>query len=129
VVAAKRSTVAEVILVVEDDDRTRKLIRDILGFHGFRILEATTGELGVEIARREIPQLILMDIRLPGIDGIEALEQLRADVLTASIPVIAVTASVMQGDEHRFRNAGFDGVISKPLDIATFPGEVRSYLS
>jgi two-component system cell cycle response regulator DivK len=128
-VAANRTMADGLILIVEDDARTRKLIRDILEFHGYRILEATTGEIGIEIARREAPHLILMDIRLPGIDGIQALEQLRADALTAAIPVLAVTASVMRGDEHRFHTAGFNGFISKPLDVAAFPGKVRSYLS
>jgi two-component system cell cycle response regulator DivK len=129
VLAASDNMAEELILIVEDDERTRKLIRDVLVFHGYRTLEASTGELGLELARREQPRLILMDIRLPGIDGVEALRQLRSDATTARIPVLAVTASVMRGDEHRFLDAGFDGFIGKPLNVVELPQTVRSHLS
>ena len=121
-------TRSALILIVEDDDRSRKLLRDVLQFHGFRTMEAVTGELGIERAARDLPDLILMDIRLPGMDGLEALRLLRADPATAAIPVIAVTASVMRGDEHRFLNAGFNGYIPKPIDVVAFASEVRSQL-
>ncbi len=119
----------ELILIVEDDERSRKLLRDVLEFHGYRTLEADTGELGVDIAQRELPQLILMDIRLPGIDGVAALGLLRGNEITAAIPVLAVTASVMRGDEHRFLSAGFNGYISKPIDVSAFADAVRDQLS
>jgi two-component system cell cycle response regulator DivK len=119
----------DLILIVEDDARSRKLVRDVLEFHGYRTMEADSGELGVVLAQRELPKLILMDIRLPGIDGVTALGLLRANGATAKIPVLAVTASVMRGDEHRFRMAGFDGYISKPIDVSTFTDAVREQLS
>ncbi len=119
----------ELILIIEDDERSRKLLRDVLSFHGYRTLEADNGELGVHMAQREHPHLILMDIRLPGMDGVTALGQLRADAETAGIPVLAVTASVMRGDEQRFRTAGFDGFVAKPIDVRTFADVVRDQLS
>src|SRR5688572_30370041 len=97
---------ARVILIVEDDERSRKLLRDVLQFHGYATLEATTGEDAVELAQSALPQLILMDLRLPGLDGEKALLQIRADPATADIPVVAVTASVMRGDEQRLRGIG-----------------------
>jgi CheY-like chemotaxis protein len=118
-----------VILIVEDDERSRKLLRDVLTFHGYGTLEADTGELGVDMAQRERPQLILMDIRLPGIDGVTALGLLRGDPNTAAIPVLAVTASVMNGDEHRFVSAGFNGYIAKPINVSAFTDIVREQLS
>ncbi len=119
----------ELILIIEDDERSRKLVRDVLAFHGYRTIEAETGELGVDLAQREHPHLILMDIRLPGIDGVTALGQLRGNPATAAIPVLAVTASVMREDEDRFRSAGFNGYISKPINVITFAEAVREQLS
>ena len=118
---------SDVILIVEDDERSRKLLRDLLSFHGYRTIEAATGNAGFEMARAELPCLILMDIRLPDIDGTEVLELLRDDPSTADIPVLAVTASVMRGDEQHFRRVGFNGYIPKPIDVVTFPSMVRAY--
>jgi two-component system, cell cycle response regulator DivK len=105
------------ILVVEDNERNMKLVRELLEATGYRALEATTGSQALELARERRPDLVLMDIRLPDIDGVEALSQLRADERTASIPVLAVTAQAMQGDRERFLAAGFDGYLSKPIDV------------
>ena len=105
------------ILVVEDNERSSKLFRDVLRATGYRTVEATTGDEAVELALRQAPDLVLMDIRLPGGDGVEALGRLRGDGRTASIPVVAVTAQAMQGDRTRFLEAGFDGYLSKPVDI------------
>ncbi|HZM27617.1 MAG TPA: response regulator, partial [Gemmatimonadales bacterium] len=98
----------EVGLVVEDDSKSRKLVRDLLTVKGYEIIEAETGEEGVALAQERRPSLILMDIRLPGIDGIQALERLRAEAATQGIPVMAMTASVMSGDRQRVLDAGFD---------------------
>jgi two-component system cell cycle response regulator DivK len=100
----------------------------VLRFHGFRTIEAPDGETGVRLAEEQQPQLILMDIQMPGIDGIEALRQIRAGERTKHIPTVALTASVMSGDRERFDEAGFDGFIAKPIDIKTFPDLVRTHL-
>ena len=118
----------ELILIVEDNEKNLKLTRDVLRFHGFRTIEAPDGETGVRLAAEQLPQLILMDIQMPGIDGIEALRRIRAAEATAGIPTVALTASVMSGDRERFDAAGFDGFIAKPIDIKTFPDQVRSHL-
>jgi two-component system, cell cycle response regulator DivK len=115
------------ILVVEDNDKNMKLFRDVLNATGYDTLEATTGEDAVELARTRSVALVLMDVQLPGMDGVEALEQLRRDARTASIPVLAVTAQAMSGDEQRFRNAGFDGYLSKPVDIASLLAAVQAH--
>jgi CheY-like chemotaxis protein len=106
------------VLVVEDNERNMKLVRDVLRATGYTTLEATTGEDAVELAQAHEPALVLMDVQLPGIDGLEALRRLRQDELTASIPVLAVTAQAMSGDRERFLEAGFDGYLSKPIDVA-----------
>ncbi len=115
------------VLIVEDNDKNLKLARDVLQFHGFRIIEAITGEDGVALARVQQPDLVLMDIALPGIDGVEATRQLKANGVTARIPVVALTASVMQADRARFQEAGFAGLIGKPIDVLTFPDQVLAY--
>lgn len=107
----------ELLLIVEDNEKNRRLLRDILQVNGFRTVESETAEEGIDIARREQPALILMDIQLPGINGIEALHRLKADPETAGIPVMAVTASAMRQDVARIEGAGFDGFQSKPIDI------------
>jgi len=116
-----------VVLIVEDNEKNLKLARDVLQFHGFRTLEATTGEEGVVMALDHRPDLVLMDIALPGIDGVEATRQLKAQDDTAKIPVVALTASVMQADRARFQQAGFAGLIAKPIDVLKFPEQVLSY--
>jgi two-component system cell cycle response regulator DivK len=97
------------ILIVEDNEKNLKLVRDVLQVKGYATIEAGTGEDGVQLARERRPDLILMDIQLPGINGIEALKILRSDPATASIPAVAVTASVMQQDRSQITEAGFDG--------------------
>ena len=117
------------ILVVEDNDRNLKLVRDVLVFAGFEVLEAQTGEQGVAIAETTLPDLVLMDLQLPGIDGAEALRQLRDNPATAELPVVAVTAFAMKEDGERTRQAGFDGYITKPLSVRSLPDQVRNYLT
>ena len=118
----------EVVLVVEDDSKSRKLVRDLLTFKGYEIIEAETGEEGVRLAQERRPGLVLMDIRLPGIDGIQALGRLRAEVATRGIPVMAMTASVMTGDRQRVLDAGFDAFQSKPIKIKDFLAAVEQLL-
>jgi two-component system, cell cycle response regulator DivK len=108
----------ERILVVEDNEKNMKLFRDVLQATGYSTLEASTGEEAVELALSHIPALVLMDVQLPGIDGVEALARLRRDVRTASIPVLALTAQAMHGDRERFLEAGFADYLSKPVEIA-----------
>jgi two-component system cell cycle response regulator DivK len=115
------------ILVVEDNEKSMKLFRDVLQATGYRTLEATTGRQALELAIEHAPDLVLMDIRLPDIDGIEALRRLRTDGRTASIPVLAVTAQAMHGDRERFIAAGFDGYISKPVNVVELVGTVRQH--
>jgi len=117
------------ILIVEDNDKNMKLVRDVLQAKGYRTIEAVTGEDGVRLARERLPALVLMDIQLPGINGIEALRQLRADPATASIPVIAVTASVMASDRRNIVDAGFDGYVGKPLNLREFLEAVAKALA
>jgi two-component system cell cycle response regulator DivK len=119
----------ELILIIEDNEKNMKLARDILRYHGFTTVEATTGEDGVELAKDKRPALVLMDIQLPGIDGVTALERIRRDAATARIPIVAMTASVMKEDRERFDKAGFDGFITKPIDVKAFPGQVRDVIA
>jgi CheY-like chemotaxis protein len=107
----------EPVLVVEDNAKSMKLFRDVLRATGYETLEATTGEEALELARAHGPALVLMDARLPGMDGVEALAHLRNDERTASIPVVVLTAQAMQGDRERFLGAGFDGYLAKPIDV------------
>ena len=118
----------ELILVVEDNDKNRKLVRDVLTFKGYEIIEAETGEEGVRLAQERHPSLILMDIRLPGIDGIEALRRLRAEQATRRIPIMAMTASVMTADRQKITDAGFDAFQSKPLKVSDFVAAVERLL-
>jgi two-component system cell cycle response regulator DivK len=116
------------ILIVEDNAKNLKLVRDVLQVKGYSTLEAGTAEDGIRLAREAKPDLILMDIHLPGMSGIEALTILRADAATAPIPVIAVTASVMQQDRKQITEAGFDAYVGKPINIKEFLDAVRSTL-
>ncbi len=118
----------ELILIVEDNDKNLKLTRDLLRYHGFDTIEATSAEDGIVLARERKPHLVLMDIQLPGMDGVSALQKLRQETATAAIPVVALTASVMKEDRERFDKAGFDGFITKPIDVKAFPDQVRGYM-
>jgi two-component system cell cycle response regulator DivK len=115
------------VLVVEDNEKNMKLFRDVLLAAGYRTLEATTGEEAVAVAAEHSPDLVLMDIQLPDIDGIEALGRLRADGRTASLPVLALTAQAMEGDRERFLAAGFDGYLSKPVNVVDLVATVACY--
>ena len=117
----------ERVLVVEDNDKNMKLFRDLLQAIGYATLEANTGEDAIELAAAEQPALVLMDVQLPGIDGVEALARLRADERTAAIPVLALTAQAMSGDRERFLEAGFDGYLSKPIDVPQFLSTVKEH--
>jgi two-component system cell cycle response regulator DivK len=119
----------ELILIVEDNEKNRKLVRDVLAFKGYRLAEAETGEEGVRLARELCPALILMDIQLPGISGIEALTQIRAHESTRAIPVMAVTASAMSTDRSKIIAAGFDGYQSKPINVKAFLEAVQAVLA
>ena len=117
----------ERILVVEDNEMNMKLFRDVLIATGYRALEATTGGEAVGLAVEHTPDLVLMDIQLPDFDGVEVLRRLRTDDRTAAIPVLAVTAQAMLGDRERFLAAGFDGYISKPLNVGELIGTVQQH--
>jgi two-component system cell cycle response regulator DivK len=116
------------ILIVEDNEKNLKLVRDVLQVKGYATIEAGTAEDGIGLALEHKPDLILMDIHLPGMNGIEALGVLRANPATASIPVIAVTASVMQQDRKLITDAGFDAYVGKPINLKEFLEAVRSML-
>ena len=115
------------VLIVEDNARNMKLFRDVLRAAGYRVLEATTGGRAVELATVHAPDLVLMDVHLPDINGVDALARLRADTRTAFIPVLALTAQAMHGDRERFLADGFDGYLSKPVNIAELVSAVRRH--
>ena len=116
------------VLIIEDNDKNLELVRDILQAKGYGTLEAGTAEDGLEIARRQAPDLILMDIQLPGMGGIEALEVLREDPATTALPVVAITASVMKADREQIMRAGFNGFIEKPITVRSFLEVVEGVL-
>lgn len=118
----------ELILIVEDDDNSRLLLRDALAATGYRTLEAATGEEAVVLASKHMPALIVMDIQLPGINGVQALQQLRADPQLRRVPVIAVTASVMAAQQAQVMEAGFDAFEAKPLAVLGFLDTIRRTL-
>jgi two-component system cell cycle response regulator DivK len=115
------------VLIVEDNEKNMKLFRDVLQATGYSTLEATTGEEAIELSLSRAPALVLMDVQLPGIDGVEALERLRQNERTASIPVLALTAQAMSGDRERFLDAGFDGYLAKPVDVGELIEAVREH--
>jgi two-component system cell cycle response regulator DivK len=115
------------ILIVEDNDKNLKLARDLLQHDGFRTLEAGTAAAAIDLAERRVPDLILMDIQLPDMDGVAALGRLRELAATRSIPVVALTAFAMASDRERLLAAGFDGYLAKPIDIHNFSNSVREY--
>ena len=115
------------ILLVEDNEKNMKLFRDVLRANGYRTLEATNGEHALALVHEHDPDVVIMDIRLPGIDGVEALRRLRADEGTASVPVLAVTAQAMHGDREQFLAAGFEAYLSKPVNIAELVRAVNKH--
>jgi len=119
----------ELILNIEDHEKNRRMVRDVLQFKGYQTIETETGEEGVELARSRQPALVLMDIQLPGIDGITALRQLRDDPITRAIRVMAVTASAMTQDRQKILSAGFDGYQSKPINVKAFLEAVHELLA
>jgi two-component system cell cycle response regulator DivK len=119
----------ELILIVEDNEQNRKLARDLLQVNGYRTVEAETGENGVALAAEHRPDLVVMDIHLPGISGIEALALLRAAPVTRAIPVLAFTASVMPQDRSEIMAAGFDAFVSKPINLGVFLDAVAATLA
>jgi two-component system, cell cycle response regulator DivK len=118
----------ELILIVEDNEKNRRLVRDVLQFKGYQTIETETGEEGVELARTRQPALVLMDIQLPGIDGITALKRLREDPTTRAMRVMAVTASAMTQDRQNILDAGFDAYQSKPINVKSFLEAVDTLL-
>jgi two-component system cell cycle response regulator DivK len=116
-----------VVLIVDDNEKNVKLARDVLRFAGFSTLEAGTAEEGLALAAEHRPDVILMDIRLPGMDGVAAVGALKGSVETAAIPVVALTSFAMKGDRERFLAAGFDGYLEKPISVREFPDQVRAY--
>jgi two-component system, cell cycle response regulator DivK len=114
------------ILVVEDNPKNLKLVRDVLTYAGYEVIEATSGEDGVRLAAETVPDLILMDLQLPGIDGAEALRQIRAT--ERQVPVVAVTAFAMNNDRARAFDAGFDGYVEKPISVRALPQQVSDFL-
>jgi len=119
--------VGELVLIVDDNDRNLRLARDVLRHAGLRTLEAGTAAAALELAAEESPDVILMDIRLPDLDGAEALRRLKQDARTAAIPVVALTSFAMKGDREWFLGAGFDGYVAKPISVREFPDQVRGF--
>ena len=119
----------ELILIIEDNEKNRKLARDVLQVKGFRTIESETAEEGLKLAAEQTPALILMDIQLPGIDGITALKHLRADPKTSEIRVIAITASAMTHNRQTLLAEGFDGYQTKPISLKEFLAEVQRVLA
>lgn len=116
------------VLYIEDNVENRVLVRRILAAKGYRVLEAGNAEKGLEIARRERPALIMIDINLPNLDGLSLTSMMKADSELADTPIVAVTANVMKGDRERTLAAGCDGYIQKPIDIDEFPRQIARYL-
>jgi len=119
----------ELILIIEDNEKNRKLCRDVLQVKGYRTIESETAEVGLDLARGQTPDLILMDIQLPGMDGIAAMKQLKADAQTKTIPIIAITASAMTNNRTSMLAEGFDGYQTKPIALKDFLGEVERALA
>jgi two-component system cell cycle response regulator DivK len=118
----------QTILIVEDSELNRRLVEAVLKPHGYRLVAAEDGETGVRLARKEQPDLILMDILLPGIDGYEATRRLRADPETQDLTIVALTASASSEEQEQALAAGCDGYIPKPIDTRAFPEEIRRFL-
>lgn len=119
---------AQKVLIVEDNKNNRSLFRDILSFYGYEVTVAADGEEGVTLARSLMPDLILMDIQMPGMDGMTAGQILKSDPTTSIMKLIALTSFAMQGDQQKFLDAGFDGYLSKPVNTRELPGRVKAWL-
>ncbi len=119
----------KLILIVEDAPRNLTLLRDLLQVSGYKTIEATDGKQGVELAKSKKPDLILMDVQMPKMDGLEATRILKADATTSNIPVLALTSYAMKGDKERILEAGCDGYLAKPIDIKELLKIVAEYLS
>jgi CheY-like chemotaxis protein len=119
----------QLILIIEDNERNLKLVRDVLQFNGFQTAEARTAEDGLALASASPPDLVLLDLQLPGIDGMEAFRQLRGSPPTAGVPVVAVTALAMKDDRERVLRAGFDGYLEKPISVRELASQVRAFLT
>ena len=119
----------ELILIIEDNEKNRKLVRDVLQVKGYKTIEAETAEAGLKLAAEQSPALILMDVQLPGMDGITAMKQLKADPNTKSIPIIAITASAMTNNRQAMLAEGFDGYQTKPISLKDFLGEIERVLA
>ena len=117
----------ELVLIVDDNERNRRLARDVLQACGFRTVEAATGGEGVSAAAANLPDVILMDIRLPDMDGTEAARRIKDDPRTAGVPIVALTSLAMKGDRDALLAAGFDGYLEKPISVREFPEQVRGY--
>jgi two-component system cell cycle response regulator DivK len=122
-------TTPKTVLVVEDNELNMKLFNDLLEAHGYRVVQARNGREAIDQARRELPDLILMDIQLPEISGLQVTQEILNDPELASIPVIAVTAFAMKGDEERIRAGGCRDYISKPISVVSFLDKVKRYLA
>jgi len=119
----------ELILIIEDNEKNRRLARDVLQVKGYKTIESETAEEGLKLAVDKSPALILMDIQLPGMDGITAMKQLKADPNTKSIPIIAITASAMTHNRTTMLAEGFDGYQTKPISLKDFLGEIERVLA
>jgi two-component system cell cycle response regulator DivK len=115
------------VLIVDDNEKNVKLARDVLRFAGFRTLEASTGAEGLSLASEHLPDVVLLDIRLPDLDGTAVMRALKDDARTAGIPIVALTSFAMKGDRERFLGEGFDGYLEKPISVKDFPDEVAAY--
>src|ERR1041384_3704665 len=123
------SVAGELILIIEDNEKNRKLARDVLQVKGYRTIESETAEEGLKLAIEQMPQLVLMDIQLPGMDGITAMKQLKSDAKTKEIPVIAITASAMTHNRTTLLAEGFDGYQTKPISLKDFLSEIETVLA
>ena len=116
------------ILIVEDNENNCRLLKDLLSFHGYEIAVASDGQEGVALARKLMPDLILMDIQMPGMDGMTASDILKSDPATSGLKIVALTSFAMQGDKEKFLAAGFDGYLAKPINTRELPDLVRQWL-
>ena len=116
------------VMIVEDNELNMRLFRDLLAAFGYRTVETRDGLMALDLARAEKPDLILMDIQLPEVSGLDITRWMKADDELAGIPIIAVTAFAMRGDEERFREGGCQDYLSKPISVATFIGAVRKFI-